>query len=175
MALPVSLEEAKTQLRVFSAVQNTEIQGFIQDAAAWVEGYTGHILEAREVTEQFRGHRAGFLSAWPISVGTVPVVSYASADGSPVLLAGARLDLSRRPARVLPAVGSFWPCRDSSHLFTVTLRAGYESPADVPRNLRRAMLVLISAYNVDREGGDVLAAAEKSARSLCKNFKRNTL
>ena len=58
---------------------------------------------------------------------------------------------------------------------TVTVRAGYESPDDVPRDLRRAMLVLIGAYDADREGGDILAKAEASARRLCDRHRLRRL
>ncbi len=175
MTLPVSLDEAKAQLRVDGNDQDAEILDFIRDAAAWVEDYTGHIIEARDVTEQFRGFGAVTLQAWPISAVAAPGVAYTDATGSPIALTGARLDLSRRPARVLPASGHFWPFCSADQLFTVTIRAGYESAADVPRNLCRAMLLLIYAYDADREGGDVLAKAEAAARRLCKGFKRNTL
>lgn len=176
MALPVSLDEAKAQLRADGNDQDEEIQGFIQDAAAWVENYTGLILEAREITEQFCGFGPVFLRAWPIAAGASFGGAYVDAAGSPTALTGARLDLSRRPARFLPPAGtSFWPFYSADQLFTVTVRAGYDDPADVPRNIRRAMLVLIAAYNFDREGGDVFAKAEQRAKSLCKGLKRHLL
>lgn len=176
MALPVSLDEAKAQLRADGDDQNAEIEGFIQDAAAWVENYTGLILEAREVTEPFHGFGPVSLRAWPIAAGAAFGGAYVDSAGVPQALTSARLDLSRRPARFLPPVGtSFWPFYNADQLFTVTVRAGYENPADVPRNIRRAMLVLISAYDADREGGKIMADAEAAATRLCRGFKAHRL
>jgi len=176
MPLPITLDEAKAQLRADDDEQDEEILDFIQDAADWVEGFTGHILEARDVTEQFRGFGPVALRAWPIAPDAVPAGAYMNDAGATVALVGARLDLSRRPARVMPPCGaSFWPFRNADQLFTITVRAGYENPDDVPRQLCRAMLVLISAYDADREGGSIFADAEKTAQRLCHRFKRHTL
>lgn len=170
--MPVTLVEAKAQLQMDGDdSRDAEIAGFLKDAVDWVEKFTGQILDAREVTEQFRGFKAVELRAWPIDAGAVPGVAYVDAAGAPVSVIGARLDLSRRPARILPPSGSFFPFRDSDQLFTVTIRAGYEPGAFIPGNFRRAILVLVAAYDADREGGDVLAKAEASARRLCDGFR----
>lgn len=174
--LPVTLDDAKDQLQLGGTSNlDVEIAGFIQDAAGWVERFTGHILEAREVTEQFRGLRAIKLRAWPITPVAIPGVAYIDSSGTAVAITAATLDVSQRPARVLPSGGMFWPFVDTEQLFSVTIRAGYEDPADVPRNLRRAMLVLISAYDADREGGDLFAKADASARKLCDQYRLRTL
>lgn len=176
MALPVTLEEAKRQLKVEDdeTAQDDEISDFIADAADWVESFTGHILVRREVVEHFSGFRPVALRAWPIADTTVPVVRYIPTGGAPAT-ADARLDLTNRPARILPAAGGFWPFVDSRQAFSVTIEAGYEDANDVPRGLCRAMLVLIGAYDADREGGDILAKAEATARRLCQRYKRHTL
>jgi len=179
MALPVSLAEAKSQLRVDHYDEDDLIGRALVDAAGWVERYTGHILEAREVTEHFTGVGVGVgavqLRAWPIAADAAVGVTYVDDSGASVAPTGACLDLSNRPARVLPPNGPLWPFRGSDQRFAVTIRAGYEAPADVPTNLRRAMLVMISAFYADREAGDVFKAAERSARSLCADFRMRRL
>ncbi|HEX8555773.1 MAG TPA: phage head-tail connector protein [Sphingomonas sp.] len=175
MAIPVTLEDAKAQLRV--EIDDTERDGeitrFIEDAAGWVERYTGHILIARDVTEQFRGFGGVKLRAWPVKPTAVPAVAYLD-TGVPASIIGARLDVTRRPARVLPP-GHFYPFRDAQQLFTVTIRAGYEDGDVIPTNLRRAMLVLISGYDADREGGDAFQLAEATARKLCADYRARAL
>ena len=152
MTLPVSLDDAKDQLRIDDDAHDPEIEGFILDAAGWVERYTGHVLEQRTVTEQFRGIRAAELRAWPIAADAIPGVAYTDDAGDAISIIGARLDISRRPARVSPGTGSFWPFTDTGQQFSVTISAGYADPEDVPRNLRRAMLIMIAAYDADRGG-----------------------
>lgn len=177
MAIPVTLEDAKRQLRMEldDASQDDEILGFIADAVAWIEKYTGHILTARDVTEVFRGFRPVMLRAWPVTATTMPGVAYTNADGVAVAIPDARIDLSQGRARISPRSGSFWPFIDSQQVFSVTIRAGYEPGDVVPGNLRRAMLVLIGAYDADREGGDTFAKAEAVARKLCGDFRPRVL
>ncbi len=173
MAIPVTLEEARRQLRLGDddSAQDAEVAGFIADAAAWVESYTGHILDHREVTEHVRGFKPVEIRAWPIEANAVPGVAYLDASGSPIAIPGARLDLTNRPARVFPGTGLFWPFRDSAQAFTVTITAGYADAASVPRDFKRAMLILIAAYDADREGGDLFAKAEATAKRICNRHR----
>jgi uncharacterized phiE125 gp8 family phage protein len=177
MAIPVSLADAKVQLRLETddVSRDVEVSGYIADAAGWVEKYTGHILVARDVTEQFRGFEAVNLRAWPVKPAAVVGVAYLDASGAPIEITGAVVDTTSRPARVRLGGGIFWPFRDALQLFTVTVRAGYEPADEVPRNFRRAMLVMISAYDSDREGGELLQTAEASARRLCRDYRLRRL
>lgn len=176
MAIPVTLDDAKRQLRMDldDGDRDEEIESFILDAAAWVEKYTGHIFAARDVTEIFSGFRPVMLRACPVAHDATPAVAYAS-NGVAVGIPGARVDLIHGRARVSPGSGSFWPFIDSQQVFTVTIRAGYEEDDIVPGNLRRAMLMLIAAYDDDREGGDAFAKAEKTASRLCAPFRPRLL
>lgn len=174
MPIPVSLDDAKLHLRHagedLSVERNAEIEGFIADAAAWVEGHTGHILEARDVTEEFGQRERLWLRAWPIKPSTVPeVVFYVDGAGSAMVLADARLNMRTRPARVDPL--GRWPWSVYGAPVSVTVRAGYEPGDTVPGNIRRAMLILIAAYDADREGGDLFAKAERAACGLCRNLR----
>lgn len=174
MAFPVLIADGRRQLRLDEddTSQDQLIEGFIKDAAAWVEQYTGHILVARDVAETFCGFGAVTLRAWPVAPNAVPSIAYIDPAGNPAsLLPALRVDVGRRRARILPAVGSFFPFWRADQSFTVTIRAGYESPDAVPGNLRRAMLLLIAAYDDDREGGDTFAKAVASARTLCSTFR----
>jgi uncharacterized phiE125 gp8 family phage protein len=178
MAVPITLADVGHQLRLTDdevTSRQVELQGFIDDAAAWVEDYTGHILVAREVTETFYGFKPATLRAWPVKSDAPIGVAYTDAAGVPTSIPGARLQVSRRRARVLPASGSFFPFRDAGQMFTVTLRAGYEPSDPVPGSFRRAMLVLIGAYDADREGGEVFALAANAAKSLCRSFRARQL
>lgn len=176
MAIPVSLSDARRQLRMEpdDDSRDDELNDFIADAAAWVEAYTGHVLAARDVTETFEGFGALRLKAWPIKPGTSVTLSYTDPAGA-TPVAGARLLVHSRPARALPALSSYWPVVPARTVVTATFRAEYEAADEVPRNLRRAMLILIGAYDEDREGGDLFAKAEAAARRLCRSLKAYNL
>ena len=173
MAIPVTLEDARRQIRleVDDDSRDDDLTGWIADAAAWVENYTGQILAEREVTEHVSGFKPVELRAWPIAADAIPGVAYIGTGGAPIAIPGARLDITRRPARVFPGTGLFWPFRNSEQAFTVTITAGYPDAASVPGNIRRAMLLLIGAYDADREGGEIFAKAEASARLLCGSLR----
>lgn len=177
MALPVDLMEAKKHLQLDSDAfgADYEVAGMIEDAAAWVETYTGHILEARDVTETLSGFERMELRAWPIMPSTVVGIAYTDSTGAPIGIAAARLDVSSRPARVLPPFGSRWPIVPKGTIVTATFRAGYEKVDDVPRDFRRAMLILIAGYDSDREGGDLAAKSEATAARLCGRHRLRRL
>ncbi len=175
MAIPVTIQDAKRQLRIElgDTSQDEDIEGFVNDAAAWVEKYTGHILVARDVVEQFDSFDRLRLRAWPVKPDATVGIGYAPLTGAATNLYGSRIASSSRPASILPAVGSTWPA--SVNGVTVLVRAGYEPTDTVPGNFRRAMLILISAYDSDREGGAVFQQAEASARRLCSWFRARNL
>ncbi|MBB4618670.1 head-tail connector protein [Sphingomonas abaci] len=165
----IDLVTARRHLRLDEddTSQDEELGDQIADAIGWVETYTGQILSPRNVTEQFRGFGPVELRSWPVASDAVTAIAYVDAAGIPATLP-AKLDTTKRPARLRPAAGAFWPFRNADQMFTVTLTAGYGSPSLVPRNLRRAALVMLTAYHDDREGGEVFSKAEASARSLCR-------
>lgn len=175
MALPVSLAEAKRHLRITASSQDADVNDAILDAAGWVERYTGHLLTPRTVTEHFSGFQAVALRAWPIAADAAAGVAYLDDTDTPVAIPGARLNVSSRPAQVSPGTGHFWPFRDIMQRFTVTVTAGYATPADVPRSIRRAMLVMITAFYENRGGGDAFDQAEKAAKSLCGSLRLRRL
>lgn len=172
MALPVTLTEAKRQLRVTNDFENEFIEDAILDAADWIEDYTGHILEEREITETFSSFKRLRLSAWPIEPGDIAVSTVSGGTPSPV--DGAWLYAVSRPASVLPALPNRWPGLSAGDFVTVTYTAGYASPDAVPRKMVRAMLVLITGYFEDRSGGEAFKDAEETAKRLCRSYKRWT-
>lgn len=173
MAIPVTIADARRQVKLEADddSRDAELNGFIADAAAWVESYTGLILVARDVDNVARVPPNFLeLKGWPIKADATVT---ATVDGMP--LTGARLDVSRRPARLLPAIGTTWPMSRTDQILMITVRAGYEPGDVVPGNIRRAMLVLIGAYDADYEGGGIFAKAEAAAKSLCRYFRVNRL
>ena len=171
MAIPVTIEDARRQIRLEEddESKDADLRQFIDDAAAWVEEYTGHILVARDVELSFYGNSLAHLRAWPIAPNAAAAVTYKDAAGATVVAAGALFDSSRRPARLTP------PRNLAQTAYAVTIRAGYEANDVVPGNFRRAMLILISAYDSDREGGEIFQTAEASARRLCSRFRARRL
>ncbi len=178
MAIPVTLEDARRQIRLEEddESRDTDLTVWIADAAAWIERYTGHILVAREVTETFAAFGRIRLRAWPVAPNAVVALDYGLPGEVATTIADARLFGHGRPATILrPAALAWWPILPRGGVISVTFRAGYEETDPVPGNFRRAMLILIAAYNGDREGGELFAMAEATAKGLCRDFRARQL
>lgn len=173
MVEPIGIEEARAQIRMDGdASRDADLARYIRDAREWVETYTGQTLIAGDAVETFRvPGRAVTLRAWPIASAAALAIAVVDDDGTEVEVVGA-LDTARRPATIRSTSG--WSMTSADQQLRVTVRAGYE-PGNVPGNLRRAMLLLIAAYDADREGGELFAASEARARSLCRSFRRHRL
>lgn len=177
MPIPVSLPDAKQQLRIeFDDVsRDDEIQGYINDAVAWVEEYTGHVLVERDVTAEFSSFDDISFREWPIAASAVPIVTYAASGGPATSVTDVQARIVRRPVRVRRWNGAGWPSLPSGNTVSVTIRAGYPDGAVVPPVFRRAMLMLIGAYDDDREGGDTIEKAEATARTICRGLRPRSL
>lgn len=174
MGEPINIEEARAQIRMDGDTsRDADLARYIRDAREWVENYTGQTLIAGDVEETFRTPgRTVALRAWPIAAGAIATVTYVDSDGVEQLV-DAHFNASRRPALVYP-VGA-WPLNRSDQQLRVTVRAGYETADAIPGNMRRAMLLLIAAYDADREGGDLFEKTEIRAKSLCRSFRRTRI
>ena len=72
--------------------------------------------------------------------------------------------------------GARWPSpRSIAGPVYATFTAGYPNAEAIPQVLRQALLVMLTAFYEDREGGEVFQKAEASARLLCRRHKRRTL
>lgn len=175
MAEPVSLAEAKAQLRVTNTREDALISGYIVTAREWVENHTGLILARREVTERIPTFGPLIpLLAWPIADEPV-TVSYFDQAGAELTVAGAAIRAATRPARLVPAAGDRWPISRVSGAISVKFTAGFATAAEVPQSCKQAILLLLTAYYEDREGGETLLKAERSARSMLTGFRQRRL
>lgn len=177
MAVPVSLDDAKRQLKIEldDISQDDEIIGFINAAVAWVEDYTGHVLVSRDVSAVFSDFGTISFREWPIAATVNPDVTYVNANGETVVIVGVRMNVSRRPARAVPSVGGRWPSVPPGTVISATVRAGYGDNDRVPGIFRQAMLIMIAAYDADREGGKIFREADEAARTLCSDYRLRLL
>lgn len=179
---PITLSEAKQQLRIDGNADDATINRLIATAREWVEGVTGVLLAEREVTETLPafGPRNALRSR-PINGAEPIVVEYIDRTGGSQTITDARIVngeqilASGGPVLLHPAIGARWPCADGRYPVSVTFTAGINDADKIPAVLRQAVLLLITAYEADREGGDIVAKAEASARRLCRRYIRKTL
>lgn len=157
--LPVSLEEAKAQLRVEGTDEDGLIEGLIEAAVAHLDGWSG-ILGRCLINQQWRVD----FCAWPSNrilrlpfpdVSAVAVV-YMDADGiERTVSAGSYYRLRDARGAYLQLKNAFtWPSveTDRPDAVQVTLTAGYGAAAgDVPADIRHAIKLLVGAWYENRE------------------------
>lgn len=168
MAEPVSIDEARKHLRVDGTADDVLIAEKIAAAREWVEDYTGLLLTRREVTERIGSLSARTeLRAWPVAEAAPLVITYRDRSGTEQTISDAALRTGTRPALIYPAAGSYWPSAAASGI-EVTFTAGFAAPEDIPAKLKQAVLVMLTGFYEDREGGALFVAAEQAARRLCR-------
>jgi uncharacterized phiE125 gp8 family phage protein len=168
---PITLDEAKANLRVDFDDDDALITARIVSAREWVETETGLVLVPRQITETAtRLGRWIDLTAWPVT--SVDEIRYTADDGSLQVLdtAAYRYGRFRRPIRIMPAVWNWGLspyCRQvwqphHSHVaetpylpVEIDLTAGYATPDDVPATVKQAMFLLISHFYANRLPAEV--------------------
>ena len=184
MTEPVSLAEAKAQVRVSDPSEDSLLNGLIAAARAFVEDLTGVILMQRqmvEVSDDF-GPWGGTcdLRAWPIV--SIDAVSYLDRSnvGQTLPSISYVANLDARPVRISMARGAMWPWTEfASDTVSITVTAGF-SDAAVPPPLKQAILLLIGHWYDNRsavEAGSRAAAVELpfAVDMLCNRWRRRVL
>ncbi|BBD96818.1 hypothetical protein SAMIE_1003190 [Sphingobium amiense] len=162
-ALPASLAELKTYLRIAGDGEDAVLNGLLRGAGALCERFTGQWLIVRQTRETLFGPRAAGawqrLTARPVvaieSVGTV------GADGAvtPLPVDAYAVDIDGNgEGWVRIARGGF------SGTMAVTYRAGLASDADaVPEALRQGVVRLAAEHYLARGGDSATPPAVVSA------------
>jgi len=169
VAEPVDLATAKAHLRLDIPDDDVLVQNLISAARESVEMQTG-IAMLQQTWQLYldRWPRAYCVELWPspgVPLGAIllsrkPVQSVASvtwygSDGSTNVVPSTAytLDSASRPARVVPAINTYWPSMSlvPSSGVVVQFVAGYADAAHVPATLKQAMLLTIGHWYEHRE------------------------
>jgi uncharacterized phiE125 gp8 family phage protein len=169
VAEPVTLALAKEQIGlVDDTSRDALITGYITAAVRWVENYTGHILDKREVREAHQGFSRFFPLRWePIDADTIEI-SYTDADGAPQTVSETIVG----NGRAYPAYGDWWPSARLYTPVTVTYTAGYAA-GQVPAPLIQAVLMLVAHWFAQREAGSERPTSEVpfGVISICDQYR----
>lgn len=161
---PVSLAEAKTQMRVDHSDEDDLFTEWIEAARELVEEDTSRQL----VTATWLLHRDKFPRGnQPLRIAKPPVpsitsITYYDADGTLQTFDSAkyRLDDTSAPARIVLVNGESWPVVESSRpkALTVEFVAGYGDATAVPRRAKQAIKLLVGHWNEHREAVGMVPA-----------------
>jgi uncharacterized phiE125 gp8 family phage protein len=149
--MPITLADAKQQLRVDIDDDDALIQRYINGAAAYVERHTGQLLTRRQVSFSFDAFVAEGLelTAWPSPADAT--ISYRDPDGVDRTLSSPRLLARRYRPKVLPARGTSWPATDAGpEAVLVTVTAGFDA-GQVEPDMLVAVQMLVAHWYRNRE------------------------
>jgi uncharacterized phiE125 gp8 family phage protein len=149
----LDLAKAKSHLRVDTESDDALVQTYLDASIAAVEGFSGHILQEREVRQSVDGLCGEVELSW-MPVVSVSKVQYLDSDGVEQELVDGFLRVgSGNRFFVAPAIGSNWPQTYAArNAATVIYRAGYGGDAgQVPADLEAAVLLMVGHLYMNRE------------------------
>lgn len=158
--MTVSLDLAKQHLRVDEDDEDSLVEIYLSAAKAWVENYTGKLLERRIVTQP----ETRFGAFIPLIYGPAPEdieITY-SVDDVDQTITDARIVRDR----LYPLAS--WPSVPTPAMIVVTYTAGYD---ETPGDLDAAVLLLTGDMYVNREAGAATPAIAAAVQALCSPYR----
>lgn len=166
---PVTLAEAKAQLRKTTADEDALISSLIVAARNFAEAYTGRAFITQTWDYVLDAFPCGLFELPKGPLQSVSSVKYLDSAGVEQTLAAAgyKVDALTDPGRIAPAYGQSWPTtRSEPNAVTVRFVAGYGDASAVPQAIKEALLLLISHLFENRE-----AVAEGNFSALPLGFE----
>ena len=156
---PVSLDDAKAQLRVDGEFEDDLIAALIRTATVALDGRDGELGRCL-ITQTWTMTLDAFPSEIIVPLPpcqAVTEIAYIDIDDQTVVLDPSAYAVSglgsSDPARIRPAVGADWPSLWSTpDAVSVSFRAGYgDAAADVPDTIRTAIKMHVASLFLQRE------------------------
>jgi len=161
---PITLAEAKAQLRFTSSAEDALINSLIVAARDLCESETGRALlpQTWELSLDCFGNE---MILRRVPVASITSIKYTDANGAEQTLASTEYTLDTASdwnARVVLAVGKSWP-QIYTGINNVRIRyvAGYANAAAVPQALKQWMLLQISHWFRNRESVNIGSSVSK--------------
>lgn len=176
---PISLTEAALHCRVDTTVDHPALQAMIRAAVKTAEQYLGRPI----LTQTFRQ----FFDEWPcvgyLELARSPLVSvthvktYDDADAATTFASSNYfVDTVSQPGRIVLRSAASWPDFDRvANPIEVEYRAGFgTSPADVPSDIKQALLMLVANMYENRgeASGSIAAEAKDGAFDLLSAYRQ---
>ena len=143
---PVTLEEAKTHLRVEHTYDDTEITSMIIAARKQAELNLSRYI----ITQTVDAYYDRFQSCFELPpLQSVTSITYLDSNGDSQTLAASQyvVDDKSIPARITPAYGVSWPSTyDQTNAVSIKFVAGYGLAADVPENIKSWIKLQVAEY-----------------------------
>jgi len=150
---PISVAEAKTQIRVDTSDDDTIIGNYISAAVSLLERMTRRAFITQTITLKYDSFPSEFrLPRAPAQ--SVTSIQYVDTDGATQTWGAGNysVDTSREPASIVPAYNIDYPdTRPIPNAVTVVYVAGYGGSSDVPEEIRLMIRLLVGHFYENRE------------------------
>lgn len=174
---PVTLEMAADHLRTSGAAcEESLVELYLGSATEYLEQHYSLCFLTQTMKEYYTAFpgdgKVLRLRSTPIQTVTV---SYTDEAGTATPFTD--FDLVRLPGNrygLYPKPGKTWPDSDKVHAqgITVTVSAGYTSEANVPKNIKLAILLMTGLFYENRENMDFVQE-NTAVRSIMRPFEVN--
>jgi len=144
---PITLAEAKANLRVVGTDEDSDIERMIRAARQMAEERLNRALMPQTLAFGADAF-CGTLHVPRPPLAEIDSIKYTDADGAEQTVpAGYLVDTFRDPPTITPAYGTPWPTtRAQVGAVVVQYQAGYADAASVPEPIRQWMLLAINAF-----------------------------
>jgi uncharacterized phiE125 gp8 family phage protein len=173
---PVTINEAKAHLAVTFNDDDALINSLIPAARRQIEHYTGHILLQRQLTRSVDRFDQ-YLELHHRPIVSVDDIDYVDEHGEAQSYGDFVAQVDRFPARIHPALDGSWPSTWSHGGINVTYTAGY-SAAEVPEDLKQAILMLVAHWYTNREAvnvGNIVNELPFGVMAICNAYRAPSL
>lgn len=155
--LPVDLDELKMRLKITSNDQDSLLQSYLEAATEYCQEYQWAQYCTATFVERFDSFPCYFVPQRTPLISVTSIVYNDTSNTSQTYSSGNyTVDSYSKPARIVPAYNTTWPTT-YGHVNDVTLTytAGYGTPADVPEEIRHAILLKAAQAYGDCEGNSI--------------------
>jgi len=156
---PVTRQEAKDRLNITDALDDSDIDMFIQSGREEAESYMERSIITQDRAMEFN-HFPRDLEILMGPVQSVVSITYLDADGNLQTLSTSNytlVDGKKKRSWILRASDVDWPdTYDSANAVTVTTRNGWGNAASVPASIKNAILIAVGhwvRHQASAEGG----------------------
>lgn len=164
---PITLEEAKANLRAIGADEDADISRMIRAARQMAEERLNRALMPQVLAFGADGF-CGALRVPRPPMRQLDSITYIDSDGTPQPLADYLVDGFADPPLISAAPGAAWPTtRAQAGAVVVQYQAGYDDAASVPEPIRQWMLLAINAFYEHRS-----AVATEQTYALPEDFAK---
>lgn len=178
---PVTLAEAKAQLRLETALDDAFVTRLIRAAREWAEGYLWRGIVSQTWELVLEGFPAGAVELPMGQLTSITSVKYLDELGAEQTLSASiyEADTASVPGKLRLAYSQSWPsARGTWNAVVVRYVVGWATASAVPQPIKQALLMLISQMYEHRTPeitGTIVSPVQFAVEALLSRYRLMTV